>query len=139
MSESESAARSTLAEFPITLRWRDQDAFNHVNNSTFLTYLEEARLHWLNTCAAGWDKAAAMPVMAAVTLNYRRQLTWPGEIVVQLFCARVGTSSLTVAHRIVDARDTSIIYNDGSVVMVWIDPSSGKPAALPELIRNACR
>ncbi|MDN5925229.1 MAG: thioesterase, partial [Xanthomonadales bacterium] len=28
----------------IDVRWRDLDAFNHVNNSNFLTYLEEARL-----------------------------------------------------------------------------------------------
>jgi acyl-CoA thioester hydrolase len=128
-----------LAEFPITLRWRDQDAFNHVNNATFLTYLEEARLHWLSVRATGWQKEVARPVMAAVTLNYRRQLIWPGEIVVQLFCERIGNSSLTLAHRIVDARDASLVYNDGSVVMVWIDPVTGKSAPLPEVIRTACK
>jgi acyl-CoA thioester hydrolase len=31
----------------ISVRWRDLDAFNHVNNSSFLTFLEEARLQWL--------------------------------------------------------------------------------------------
>ena len=27
----------------IEIRWRDLDGFGHVNNSTYLTYLEEAR------------------------------------------------------------------------------------------------
>ena len=31
----------------LAVRWRDLDAFNHVNNSSYLTYLEEARLQWL--------------------------------------------------------------------------------------------
>ena len=33
-----------LFRMPIALRWRDLDAFNHVNNSKYLSYLEEARL-----------------------------------------------------------------------------------------------
>jgi len=27
---------------------------------------------------------------------------------------------------------------DGNVVMVWIDPATGKSTALPEAIRGAC-
>lgn len=76
--------------------------------------------------------------MAAVHANYRRPLTWPGDIVVQLFCERLGASSITLAHRIVDASDESILYMDGNVVMVWIDPATGKSVALPEAIRRAC-
>jgi acyl-CoA hydrolase len=32
-----------------------------------------------------------------VHLNYRRQLNWPGAIIVQLFCERIGNTSLTIA------------------------------------------
>ena len=28
------------------IRWRDMDAFQHVNNSVYLTYLEETRDEW---------------------------------------------------------------------------------------------
>ena len=137
-SPPQSNAMRRLAEVPIPIRWRDTDAFGHVNNSTFLTYLEEARLHWLAQLAADWDRGAATPIMAATHLNYRRQLGWPGEIVVQLFCERVGNTSLTIAHRIVDAKDEAILYLDGNVVMVWIDPASGRPVPLPAMIRAAC-
>ena len=33
-----------LFRMPMALRWRDLDAFQHVNTSNFLTYLEEARI-----------------------------------------------------------------------------------------------
>ncbi len=31
------------------VRWRDMDAFNHVNNASFLGYVEEARVRWFKT------------------------------------------------------------------------------------------
>ncbi len=37
------ATRPMHAVKRIEIRWRDLDGFAHVNNSTYLTYLEEAR------------------------------------------------------------------------------------------------
>ena len=38
-----------LFRHAIEPRWRDLDAFGHVNNSNFLTYLEESRIQWFRT------------------------------------------------------------------------------------------
>ena len=127
-----------LADVPLTLRWRDLDAFNHVNNSTYLTYLEEARLHWLSRIAADWDRGDVTPLLAATHLNYRRQLKWPGEINVQLFAERLGNTSLTLAYRIVEHDDDAVVYCDGNCVMLWSDPATGRPVPLPAAIRAAC-
>ena len=43
------AAQRILFRMPVALRWRDLDAFQHVNNSNFLTYLEEARIRWFES------------------------------------------------------------------------------------------
>lgn len=133
------AARSRpLARVPIRLRWRDLDAFNHVNNASFLTFLEEARLAWLSGIDGEWTGETCMPVLAATQLNYRRQLGWPGEVVVELSVQRIGNSSLTIGHRIVSADSADLLYADGSVVMVWVDPASGASVALPAAVRGAC-
>ena len=128
-----------LIELPIAMRWRDLDAFNHANNSVFLTYIEEARLHWFAQFDGAWLTEKLAPVVAAIQVNYRRQLAWPASLVVQLLCERVGNTSLTLAHRIVDNADRSIVYSDGHTVLVWIDTASSKPVALPEAIRRACQ
>jgi len=132
------AAQRLLIEVPIALRWRDLDALNHVNNASFLTYIEEARLNWFAQLDGPWSSADFMPVLAAVQLNYRAQLSWPANVIVELYCERLGKSSLTIAHRIVDAADRTRLYCDGSNVLVWVDPASGKPIALPQVIRAAC-
>lgn len=119
----------------IGVRWRDLDAFNHVNNANYLTYLEEARLQWLQH-VPGWFDEHSMPVLAASELNYRRPIEWPAQLNVELFCERLGNSSVTIGHRIVNAHDDAL-YSDGKVVMVWMDPASGKPVPLPQSIRDA--
>ncbi|HEY3521867.1 MAG TPA: thioesterase family protein [Rhodanobacteraceae bacterium] len=126
-----------LFSAPIAVRWRDLDAFNHVNNSNFLTYLEEARLQWLKDVPGPWFDAHSMPVLAAAELNYRTPIEWPASIVVELFCERTGNSSITIGHRIVDANDARKLYCDGHTVLVWTDPASGRSVGLPEAIRNA--
>src|SRR5690606_37004268 len=127
-----------LIQVPMPVRWRDLDAFNHVNNSKYLSYLEEARLQWmLGVPGQGMDDHVA-PVVAAAQLNYRRPITWPAQVLIELFVERLGNTSLSIGHRIVDDADRSIVYCDGNVVMVWIDRDSGRAAALPASVREAC-
>jgi len=129
---------ASLIRMPMPVRWRDLDAFNHVNNSKYLSYLEEARLHWMiGIPGQGMDDHVA-PVVAAAQLNYRRPIAWPAQVVVELFVERLGNTSLTVGHRIVDASDGNVLYCDGHVVMVWIDRDSGAAAPLPVAVREAC-
>ena len=127
-----------LITTPIELRWRDLDALNHVNNASFLTYFEEARLRWFATLAGPWSTSGHSPVLAAVQINYRRQLSWPRNVAVELSCERIGTTSLSLAHRLVDAASGDGVFADGTSVLVWVDPETGKPVALPEAVRRAC-
>ncbi len=137
-NDAGAAPSADLIRVPMAVRWRDLDAFNHVNNSKYLSYLEEARLHWMmGVPGQGMDDHVA-PVVAAAQLNYRRPITWPAEVVVELFVERLGNTSLSIGHRIVDDEDRSIVYCDGNVVMVWIDRDSGRAAELPHKVREAC-
>ena len=128
--------RLALYAMPLQLRWRDLDAFNHVNNSTFLTYLEEARIRWFESIGEAWVTEDFAPLLAAVQLNYRQPLPYPAEAEVSLFVDRVGTTSITIGHAIASP-DGATTYCDGHVVAVWIDRHNGRPCPLPPAIRNA--
>jgi acyl-CoA thioester hydrolase len=133
----DSAPAVALIEADISVRWRDLDAFNHVNNSNYLTYLEEARLQWLQQLPGEWMNAQAAPVMAASEVNYRRPIEWPAQVRVQLFSQRLGNTSMVIGHRIVDANDGERVYCDGHVVMVWMNPQTGKSVPLPQVVRDS--
>ena len=135
---AESTTPPSLISVPLSVRWRDLDAFNHVNNSKFLSYLEEARLRWMMGLPGEWIDDNVAPVVAAAHVNYRRPIEWPNEIMVELFVERLGSTSLTIGHRIVSAQASDVLYADGNVVMVWIDKQGGQAAALPDVVRRAC-
>jgi acyl-CoA thioester hydrolase len=127
-----------LTRAPIKVRWGDLDAFNHVNNATFLSYLEEARVSWLSGLPGIRLDDRIGPVLANSNVNYRRPVLWPNDLVVELFVERVGNSSLTMGHRLLSAADESVLYADGNVVMVWVDTATGASVPLPGAVRAAC-
>ncbi|MGY0561412.1 acyl-CoA thioesterase [Luteimonas sp. A277] len=129
-------ARAPLFQMPLSVRWRDLDAFNHVNNSNFLTYLEEARIRWFESLDEEWVTETTAPLLAAVQINYRTPIPYPSEPLVQLYCERLGNTSVTIGHRIVSA-DGATLYADGHVVMVWVERASGRPTPLPGAVRRA--
>ncbi|MFA0924293.1 acyl-CoA thioesterase [Xanthomonas fragariae] len=131
--------RKILARIPISVRWRDMDSMGHVNNAKYISYLEEARVRWMLGVegVAMTDRIA--PVVAATNVNYRRPLVWPNDILIELFVERLGSSSITIGHRILDQKDEGVLYSDGNVVVVWIDTQTGKSASLPDAVRTASR
>jgi acyl-CoA thioester hydrolase len=130
--------RPVLARVPISVRWRDMDAYGHVNNAKYISYLEEARVRWLHGVMDGARMGSGIsPVVANTNVNYRRPIVWPNDVVVELFVERLGTSSVTIGHRIVADNDDTVLYSDGNVVVVWIDTATGKSAPLPDAVRAA--
>ena len=128
---------TNLFEMDIAVRWRDMDAFNHVNNASYLGYIEEARVAWFKTLSEDWVNESAAPILAAITLNYRRPANWPETMRIELFAERIGNKSLTLGHRIHSASEPGLLYADGNAVMVWVD-RNGQSVLLPEAVRNAC-
>ena len=132
------APRAPVFRIVLGVRWGDMDAFNHVNNAQYLRYLEEARVQWLASLPGVSMTDRITPVLVASQVNYRQPIEWPNEIAIELFIDRTGNSSLTMGHRMVAAHDASVLYSDGSVVMVWIDTRTGKSVPLPDAVRVAC-
>jgi acyl-CoA thioester hydrolase len=84
----------------IEIRWRDMDAYRHVNNAVYLTYLEEVRDEWLESvlgdAASVWDF-----VLARVAIDFRRELRQEDDtVVVTCRLERIGTSSVRTVEEI---------------------------------------
>lgn len=127
----------TVFEMSMDVRWGDMDAFNHVNNASYLRFIEEARVAWFKSLTGDWAAVDCAPILAAATVNYRRPIGWPERIKVILLAEKLGTKSLTLAHRVESATQEGVLYADGHTVMVWVD-GSGASIPLPRAIRTAC-
>ena len=78
----------------IEIRWRDMDAFGHVNNAVFLTYLEECRDEVMAGALEGVGDVNDF-VLARVAIDYRRPLTQDDDaVIVSCRVESIGTSSV---------------------------------------------
>ena len=102
-----------LYSTPLDLRWRDLDAFNHVNNSSFLTFLEEARIRWFASLGTEWVTDTIAPLLAAVQINYRRPIPYPSDS----SSNSLPNASATASHdrSRIQSRDGMTLYADGHV------------------------
>jgi acyl-CoA thioester hydrolase len=119
----------------IEIRWRDQDAYGHVNNAVYLTYLEEVRDEWLER-ALGEAGDAWGYVTARVAIDFRRELTQDDDAVVaRLRLTKIGTSSLTTREEIVTAGGE--LAAEAEAVLVARDPERGRSRPLSDAERTA--
>jgi acyl-CoA thioester hydrolase len=124
-----------IHEKEIEIRWRDLDAFNHVNHIVFLTYLEEVRDEWLGRVL---DDAALVwgYVIARVEIDYRRELTLEDDVVVaRCSLDRLGTKSVVTSEAIV-TRDGEAAA-EAKAVLVARDAETGRSRAISDAERSA--
>lgn len=130
-------ATQPLYVVELDIRWRDLDAYDHVNNSVFLSLTEEARIGWFRSFPGAWRTAEFEPVLVRTEVNYRHPIRHPARVRVELFLERLGRSSLSVVHRISDAAQPETLYSDGLAVIVWVSPADGRPVTVPDSVRQA--
>ena len=119
----------------IEIRWRDQDAYGHVNNAVYLTYLEEVRDEWLER-ALGESGDAWGYVTARVAIDFRRELTQDDDaIVARLWLTRIGTASVTTREEIRTVAGE--LAAEAEAVLVARDTKTGRSRPLSDAERAA--
>ena len=140
---------------PIPLRWGDLDAFNHVNNTSMLKLLEEARVRafWL---PAPGEVAPPTAVLESslhsgvLTLIARQEIEYLAPVPyqrhpldVQMWFGKLGGSSIEVCYEVrspietVDTDGEQIVYARATTVVVKTDAATGRPMRLSPEERSA--
>ncbi|WP_194793198.1 acyl-CoA thioesterase [Raineyella fluvialis] len=128
--------------YPVRVRWSEVDAFGHINNVAFLTFLQEARVAALDEVrtSEGWGRPGADVswLVAAQEIEYRTEMHYRIEPYrAELVVLRVGTSSMSLQIRIGDP-GSGIVYGVGRVVLVCAD-AEGRPRPISAQVREALR
>ncbi len=118
--------------YPIQVRWGDMDALRHVNNATFLTYCEQARIHYFGEVMGGRGETPGL-ILARVVIDYKLPLVASDEVSVHTRCSRLGRSSFDMTQWIMRGDDPAA---QAVVTTVVYDYSIGKSTPMPELWRE---
>ncbi len=124
-----------MHEKRIEIRWRDMDAYGHVNNAVYLTYLEEARDEWLER-ALGEEGDLWDFVLARIAIDFRRELKQEHiEVIARCRLGGIGTSSVRTDEQLLTL-DGEVVA-EAQAVLVARDRESGGSRPLTAKERTA--
>lgn len=119
----------------IAVRYGDMDTLGHVNNSKYLTYIEQARITYVRDLAL-WDGKLGDYgiIMARAVVDYRVPVTMDdGEAVIFSRTARIGTKSFEMEHLVmVERGGHPVVAAQASIVGVAFNYSANATIAVPD-------
>ncbi len=116
-------------------RWADMDAYGHVNNVTWLEYLQEARVDMFHahTAEPGGGLLVEGVVVARALIDYKRPLVFrPEPVRIEMWVSAVRSASFTLDYVALDRGDdgSDTVYITGQTVLVPVTLDDGRPRRL---------
>lgn len=126
-----------LALVTLPVQWGDQDAFGHVNNAVPLRWFESSRIVLLEEHGLGqlMGEGDLVPLVASITCNYRRQITYPDEVCVGTRVAELKHSRMTLSHAVYSHTQRQLVA-DGETVVVFFHRHKQRPTRVPAEVRE---
>ncbi len=151
MSGDQTDAGQVRLHIPIHLRWGDLDAFNHVNNTSMLKLLEEARVRAFWKPGPGEDAPTTAVLDSGIeqgvlTLIARQEIEYLAPVPyqrlpldVQMWFGKLGGSSVEVCYEVHTdpASADRVLYARSTAIIVLVDASTGRPVRLTQQMRDA--
>lgn len=128
----------TLYSVKIPVRWGDMDADGHVNNTTVLRFVEEARMRWVSALGLEAKPPGPIPLVVNVACTFHAPIEYPATVQVEISCTHVGNSSLAMAFALQRAETPALQYASACVTWVWVDSTTKRPIPMPAKLRAAC-
>jgi acyl-CoA thioester hydrolase len=118
----------------VEVRYGDLDPQGHVNNAKYLTYFEQARIHYMIELGLFTKDQSFMQIgviVADIHITYLEPIYFGQKIKVGVRAAKLGGKSMTWEQNIVDA-DTGKEVAKGEVILVTYDYKEEKTIPIPQ-------
>lgn len=116
----------------LQVRFRDTDAFGHVNNAVFASYSELARVRYLIDVLEPAEPFNETPlILARIAIDFRSPIEFGEEVVVETRVDRIGTTSFDMSHRMVAGPEGRLVA-DIDTVLVTYDYANRRPMPVPD-------
>ena len=119
----------------VEVRFRDLDAFGHVNNAVTTSYVEHGRIRYLRD-VLGFSPVGEMPmILAMIQVDYHIPIYFGESVDVASRVDWIGTTSLAMSHRLTAGDDAHEVARATSVLVAY-DYAESKPMPVPQEWRS---
>lgn len=129
------AIRKLIHTSRIPVRWGDMDAYQHVNNTIYFRYCEQARVEWSEGIGlpVRTDAGEGIVIVNAAC-TFLIPVVYPATVIVEMFAGEPGRSSVMTWYELrVEGDDR--LYAEGSSKVVWMSHTTGKSVPMPDELR----
>ena len=115
----------------LEVRFGDVDAFGHVNNAVFFSYVEQARVRYLMD-ALQIEGIQRLPlILARVEMDYRTPVFFGEPLEVTSRVEWIGRTSFGMNHSVLSGHDLHVAA-ESQTVLVAYDYEAGHPMPVPD-------
>ncbi len=123
-----------MFEVPIQIRFRDLDAYSHVNSAVYFTYMEQARVELLRRYdLLNRFVLSDMIVVAHSECTFKKPITLDVDLKIRLYIENIGNSSFDIVYIMHDGK---LEYAVGRTKMVYLDGKTKKPKVISREFRT---
>ena len=118
---------------PIEVRYGDLDPQGHVNNACYLTYMEQARIAYIQTLGL-WPGGTFLDIgiiLAEAQVVFNSPILYGQKVRVGVRVSRLGNKSLTMDYLLEDAENGKRLAS-GSSVLVTYNYRDARSLPIPE-------
>lgn len=113
----------------LEVRFRDIDAFRHVNNAAFFTYIEQARIRYLID-TLHLEAVERLPlILAAVQIDFISPILFGQEVEIGTRVDWIGNTSFSMSHVLHAAGRAAA---EARTVLVAYDYEAERPIRVPD-------
>jgi acyl-CoA thioester hydrolase len=126
---------ATRHRYPCRVRFDDLDSYGHVNNVTFVEYMQEARIDFAHRHLRTIGDLSKGSVVAHQSVDYLAPVPFrTTPLDVDTWVTRLGRSSFDLAYEI--AADGAVVARGTTTLVAW-DVPTGRPRPLDDEERSA--
>lgn len=121
----------------VTLRWKDNDVYGHVNNVEYYSFFDTAiNAFLIESGDLDIHAGSVIGVCAESHCTFRAPVAFPGQVTVCVGVDHLGTSS--VRYRLLlRSGERAQTLADGYFVHVFVDRQTRASTPIPEKLRTA--
>ena len=118
---------------PIQIRYSDFDMLGHINNATYVTYFETARLYYFMNI--GWTLEDVSNVVAHIDIDFLAPIIPGQQVECRVRTSSLGSKSFQMQYEL-HAIDSDIIFAKAHSVQVCFEKQTGKTVQIPQHINE---
>ena len=124
-----------ISPFKVQVRFADIDVMGHVNNAIYLSYFENARMHYFKQMLdRDWDWNEDGIILLQNEVNYLRPVLLIDEPEITINVEKIGNKSFALSYELIVNKE---LYCKGQSILVGFNNNTQESILIPVEMRKA--